>query len=57
MEPLEKLEITLRNVSGNPTVLVPEGDPLPETEISRDGDLTRVTLRNAGLYTVLSFGT
>ena len=57
VEPLEKLEITLRNVSGNPTVLVQEGDPLPETEISRDGDLTRVTLRNAGLYTVLSFGT
>ena len=57
VEPLEKLEITLRSVSGTPTILVPEGDPLPEAEISRDGDLTHVTLRNTGLYTVLSFGT
>ena len=56
--PLDTLELTLRGVTGSkPEILVPEGSPVPEYEAVRDGDLTRITLRNAGLYTILSFGT
>ncbi len=55
--PAERLELVLRNAAGGtPEILVPEGDPVPECEVLRDGDITRVTLRNAGLYTVLAFG-
>ncbi len=56
--PLDTLELTLRGVTGSkPEILVPEGSSVPEYEAVRDGDLTRITLRNAGLYTILSFGT
>jgi len=55
--PVEKLELTLRNVAGAaPEILVPEGSPVPECETAAEGDTVRVILRNAGLYTVLAFG-
>ena len=55
--PLDTLELTLRDVPGSkPVLLVPEGDPVPEYEAVQDGNLTRVTLRNVGLYTILAFG-
>ena len=55
--PLDTLELTLRDVPGTkPVLLVPEGDPVPEYEAVQDGNLTRVTLRNLGLYTILAFG-
>lgn len=55
--PLDTLELTLRDVPGSkPVLLVPGGDPVPEYEAVQDGNLTRVTLRNVGLYTILAFG-
>ena len=55
--PVEKLELTLRNVAGKaPEILAPEGSPVPECETTTEGNAVRVILRNAGLYTVLAFG-
>ena len=57
VQPIEGLELTLRNVPRTePEILVPEGSPVPECETVREGDKTRVILRNAGLYTVVAFG-
>ncbi len=56
VQPIEKLELTLRNVPGTvPRILVPEGSPVPGCETVREGEKTRIILRNAGLYTVLVF--
>ena len=56
VQPIEKLELTLRNVPGTvPRILVPEGSPVPGCETVREGEKTRIILRNAGLYTVLAF--
>ena len=55
--PLNTLSLLLRNVAGDtPAVLVPDGEPLPQCETVRDGNVLRVTLRNPGLYTILAFG-
>ena len=54
--PIETLEFTVRNVSGDPEILVPAGEPVPACEVHRDGDTAKVILRNAGLYTVAVFG-
>ncbi len=54
--PIETLEFTVRNVSGDPVILVPAGEPVPACEVHRDGDTAKVILRNAGLYTVAVFG-
>jgi hypothetical protein len=54
--PIEKLELTLRGVSGNTVeILVPAGDPVPAYELVQEAEITRMTLRNAGLYTVIAF--
>ena len=56
--PFGELRLTLRNVpEGKPEILVPEGIEPPDCEIVRNGLITEVVLRNAGLYTVLAFGT
>lgn len=55
--PAETLELTLRDVPGTaPEILVPAGDPVPSYEIRREAEKTVLTLRNAGLYTVVAFG-
>ncbi len=57
VSPIERLELTIRDVAGKtPEILVPEGDPVPAWEISREGEKTKMILRNAGLYTVIAFG-
>ena len=53
--PIEKLELTVRDVGENIKIMVPEGDPVPAYETSRGGGITRVILRGAGLYTVIAF--
>ena len=54
--PLNVLELTVRDVpDGDPEILVPEGWTVPSCEIRREGNLARVTLRNAGLYTLIAF--
>lgn len=54
--PIERLELTLRDVpDGEPEILVPDGVPVPACEIRREGNVARVTLRNAGLYTLIAF--
>lgn len=55
--PAESLELTLRDVPGKaPEILVPAGDPVPSYEIRREAEKMVLTLRNAGLYTVVAFG-
>ena len=55
--PVRELHLTARNLPGTePKVLAPEGSPVPEYTISRNGDLAEITLYGAGLYTVLAFG-
>ncbi|MBQ6382564.1 MAG: hypothetical protein IJJ42_03050 [Clostridia bacterium] len=57
VEPIEELELTLRDVAGNtPEILVPGSDPVPSYEICTEGGLTKLVLRNVGLYTVVAFG-
>lgn len=54
--PIDVLELTVRDVpDGDPEILVPEGWTVPSCEIRREGNLARVTLRNAGLYTLIAF--
>ncbi len=56
--PVRELRLTARNLPGkDPEILVPEGNPVPEYTITRNGDLAEITLFGAGLYTVLAFGT
>lgn len=56
--PVSELRLTLRDVpAGEPEILVPEGIEPPSCEIAVSGAVTEVVLRNAGLYTVLAFGT
>ena len=55
--PVRELELSLRDMpEGTPAVWVPEGVPVPEAEVVREGDMTRLVLRNVGLYTMLAFG-
>ena len=55
--PVERLELTLRNVAGGPpTILVPDGGPAPACELSLEDRITRIVLRDVRLYTVLCFG-
>lgn len=52
----EKLKLTLRDVPGTePEILVPDGCPVPSVELRQNGPITEMTLRNAGLYTVIAF--
>ena len=56
VKPVDKLELTLRNLPvTEPEILVPEGSPVPAYEMSREGDMIHMVLRNAGLYTVIAF--
>ena len=56
--PVQELHLTARNLPGaDPEILVPEGSPVPDYTITRNGDLAEITLYGAGLYTVLAFGT
>ena len=56
--PADRLELALRDVAaGDPVILVPDGSPAPSYEITREGDMAKLVLRNAGLYTVVAFGT
>ena len=55
--PVERLELTLRNVAGGPPkILVPDGGPAPACELSLEDRITRIVLRDVRLYTVLCFG-
>ena len=55
--PAERVELELRDVdAGKLRILAPAGDPLPDCDVSREGETVKVVLRNAGLYTVLAFG-
>ena len=53
--PIEELALTVRDVGENIKILVPEGDPVPAYEASREDGITRVILHGAGLYTVVAF--
>ena len=57
VEPLESLELTLRDVPGTASeILVPAGERVPGCEVVREGERVRLILRNVGLYTVIAFG-
>ena len=54
--PIETLRVTVRDAAyRKPEILVPEGDAVPACEAVRKDDLTVVTLRNVGLYTIIAF--
>ena len=54
--PVSELHMTARNLPGaHPKIMVPEGVPIPSFKAVQEGDLTRITLRNLGLYTILVF--
>lgn len=54
--PIPELVIRVKGMAGRkPEVLVPGKDRMPETETADAGEDSVVTVRNAGLYTVLVF--
>ena len=54
--PFDHLELVVRNVSGQrPEIMVPQGDEVPDCEITETEDGILITLKNTGLYTIIAF--
>ncbi|MCR5119730.1 MAG: beta-galactosidase [Lachnospiraceae bacterium] len=54
--PIEDMELTLRDVADSISLITPEGIAAPGISVNKNGNETRVSLKNTGLYTVLRFG-
>ncbi len=56
VQPIPRLELLLRDVPDTPPqLLTPEGVQPPEYELTRQAGLTRLLLRNPGVYTLIAF--
>ncbi len=53
VKPVDEMELVLRDVADNVTILTPEGVAKAEASVKKEGALSRIVLRNVGLYTVV----